>query len=478
MTFETKFDPPPTRRVCRHSLRRLDGQLSVSRVPQRATIRDMSDLPGIGPDLLDLPSLQAALAERDITRVYAILTREGIPQRTIAALTGQSQSEVCEIIKGRQVQSYDVLVRIANGLGVPRGAMGLAYDEDSSTEPVEEGVDEDVERRNFFAIAGAIMFGAPVFGDPHPLTLRDVVLRPPARVSPSDVVAFEQTIARLNVLDREAGGMAAREALAATAKTGETLLSAQATPDVHQQLRYAVSEAHRLAGWASGDVGLMNHSRWHFHCALDFAQGDPARVAAVLASAADMEKHAGDPNTALKFFQLAETGIDPGTDPQASAVLAGLSASAYLSLGHADVARRQVVRSRELFADANPADSLPFFSFYGPGHGLLAASSSKLANYDVARTDVVNALRTRPSYDVRCNALDTIVLATVALNAGETSTGIPQAQRALALVTQVGSQRARDRLTPMIQALESRPDSTSRELAVHVRRVRQASSQV
>jgi hypothetical protein len=77
-----------------------------------------------------------------------------------------------------------------------------------------------------------------------------------------------------------------------------------------------------------------------------------------------------------------------------------------------------VARSRELFADANPADSQPFFSFYGPGHGLLAASSSKLANYDVARADIVSALRTRPSYDVRCNALDTIVLATVALNAG------------------------------------------------------------
>lgn len=423
-------------------------------------------------DLLTVPGMPAALAQRDITTVYKILTREGIPQRTIAALTGQSQSEVSEIIKGRQVMGYDLLVRIANGLGIPRGMMGLAYDEDS-TEPVWEEVDEDVERRNFLAIAGAIVFGTAVFGDPKPLTLRDVALRPPARVAPSDVTAFEQTVARLNVLDREAGGMAAREALAATATTGETLLSAQASPEVHTQLRYAVSEAHRLAGWASGDVGLMDHSRWHFHRALDFAQGDPARVAAILASAADMEKAAGDPNTALKFFQLAETGIDPGADPQASAVLAGLSASAYLSLGHVDVARRQVARSRELFADANPADSLPFFSFYGPGHGLLAASSSKLANYDAARTDVVNALRTRPSYDVRCNALDAIVLATVALNAGETSTGIPEARRALSLVTQVGSQRARDRLASMIQALESRPRADFAELA---RRARQVAS--
>jgi transcriptional regulator with XRE-family HTH domain len=437
----------------------------------------MSEVTGIDPALFALPSVRAALAKRDITALYQLLVDQGVQQRLIAHATGQSQSEVSEILSGRQVQSYDLLLRIANGLGVPRGALGLAYDgadSDIVDPPSEE--DEDMERRNFLAIAGAILFGTPVFGDPKPMTLRDVVTRPPTRVGPSDVSAFEQTVARLNVLDRESGGMAAREALAATAKTGETLLGAQATSDVHTQLRYAVSEAHRLAGWASGDVGLMDHCRYHMHKAMDLAVGDPHRVAAVLASAADMEKHSGDPDTALKFFQLAETGISPDSDPQASAVLAGLSASAYLSLGHPDVARRQVARSRQLFASANSEDSMPFFSFYGPGHGLLAATSSKLADYDTARTDIVQALRTRPSYDVRCNALDTIVLATVALNAGEPSIGIPQAQRALSLVTQVGSQRTRDRLAPMIQALDARPDSTSRELAVHARQVGQVAS--
>jgi transcriptional regulator with XRE-family HTH domain len=179
----------------------------------------MSDSPGLDPDLLALPSMRAALADRDITKVYKILVREGIPQRRIAELVGQSQSEVSEIIKGRQVSGYDLLVRIASGLGAPRGAMGLAYDGDS-TEPAAEEVDEDVERRNFLAIAGAILFGAPVLGDPHPLTLRDVALAPPARVGPSDVTAFQETVARLNVLDREAGGMAAREALARRPRRG------------------------------------------------------------------------------------------------------------------------------------------------------------------------------------------------------------------------------------------------------------------
>ena len=46
-----------------------------------------------------------ALAVRDIPTVYRLLTKTGITQRRIAALTGQRQSEVSEIIKGRQVQS-------------------------------------------------------------------------------------------------------------------------------------------------------------------------------------------------------------------------------------------------------------------------------------------------------------------------------------------------------------------------------------
>ena len=40
--------------------------------------------------------------------------------------------ERTEILGGRQVLSYDLLVRIAEGLGVPRGHLGLAYDQDTA----------------------------------------------------------------------------------------------------------------------------------------------------------------------------------------------------------------------------------------------------------------------------------------------------------------------------------------------------------
>lgn len=72
----------------------------------------MSDLTGIDPELLADSRMRAVLAERDVAGVYRLLTRHGISQREIAAATGQSQSEISEILKGRQVQAYDVLVRI------------------------------------------------------------------------------------------------------------------------------------------------------------------------------------------------------------------------------------------------------------------------------------------------------------------------------------------------------------------------------
>jgi transcriptional regulator with XRE-family HTH domain len=66
---------------------------------------------------------------------YRLLQRHGVSQCLIAALTEQSHSEVSEIIRGqRKVNAYDLLVRIADGLGVQRGLMGLACADGVSTD--------------------------------------------------------------------------------------------------------------------------------------------------------------------------------------------------------------------------------------------------------------------------------------------------------------------------------------------------------
>jgi hypothetical protein len=78
------------------------------------------------------PAMRHALADRDLSEVCRIMQRHGISQRAIAAATGLAQSDVSDFIAGkRHVSSYAVLERFALGLGLPRGWMGLAYDDDT-----------------------------------------------------------------------------------------------------------------------------------------------------------------------------------------------------------------------------------------------------------------------------------------------------------------------------------------------------------
>lgn len=418
------------------------------------------------------PAVRAACAARDIGAIFRFLRDGGMSQREMAVLVRMNQSEIAAIIAGRQVQAYDVLVRVADGLGIPRGMMGLAYGEyEPETAPVGE-VDDEVERRKLFALAGVILFGAPVFGEPEPLIVRRVLLDPPRRVGMADVRMYEATMGELQVLQRQVGGLATREPLAATARAGELLLTAEGTDDVKRRLRLLVSDAHRRAGWAAGDVGLEDDYRAHMHRALDFASGDSDRVALVLATAGAMEKDLGDPQFSLQLLQLGQAAAVGSADPQVRAVLGVEAVAGYVAAGRPDMAKRELVSARSMFADADITKSLPGFASYGNGHAALASAGLDLGNFDAARTDITTALRKRPKDNVCSNALDTIILATIDMRAGAIREGIQDTQRALVLVRQVGSRRLQHRMMPLADELERRNDSTCRDLARVVRAVK------
>jgi predicted XRE-type DNA-binding protein len=79
--------------------------------------------------------MRAAVQVRNFTAIYRLLQKQGYSQQRIAALTGQSQPEVSAIIHGRKVQAYDVMLRIVDGLGVPRGLAGFATCTCTDAEP-------------------------------------------------------------------------------------------------------------------------------------------------------------------------------------------------------------------------------------------------------------------------------------------------------------------------------------------------------
>ncbi|MGH3365928.1 MAG: helix-turn-helix domain-containing protein, partial [Nocardioidaceae bacterium] len=97
------------------------AQRNATKTTTPAPIRPLAtDKPLItldDPAMFEDAEMRAALAARDVTLVYRLLGQRGVTQREIARRTGQSQSEVSNILRGRQVRDVTVLERIADGLG-------------------------------------------------------------------------------------------------------------------------------------------------------------------------------------------------------------------------------------------------------------------------------------------------------------------------------------------------------------------------
>jgi transcriptional regulator with XRE-family HTH domain len=435
---------------------------------------------GIGPQQrpsgfdLDDPALRQAAADRDIAGLFR-LRPAGMTQRRLAELVGMSQSEVADILAGRKVKNYDVFVRIAAGLVIPRGMMGLGSGEHVEAPPepgpaqwaYEES--ERVKRRKLLELGMTMIVpGAPAVAGPRPVPYQR--LAAPSRVGLVDVEIYEATVTRLTMLDSRVGGAASRSLLSSIAESGEAMLGAEAIPEVANRLCQAVAEAHRAAAWAAGDVALMDVMRWHAHRALDLVAGDRDRVAQVMCTVGSAEKGYGEIVAATDLFQVAQMAAALTKDPQVSAVIASELATGYHVLGYPEKARGELDRSYELFAAGSPAGSLPCFASYGNGHGALAAAEQQLGSFDLARAAGLRALAGRPDGVSRSKALDTVILATTSVRAGELNHGVAETREALRLVQMVGSRRVRERMKPLAAALGSRNDSTCRDLARMVAR--------
>ncbi|MEU4742376.1 hypothetical protein AB0G02_18180 [Actinosynnema sp. NPDC023658] len=120
--------------------------------------RELEDL----PDVWEQHEMRAALALRDMTTVYRLLTHHGVSRDRIAAATGQPGAEVDHVLSGAKVESYEALSRIAKGLGVPLGYMGLAHDEPTASDDRCDcaNLDERAKRDRFLAHAALVTVGS------------------------------------------------------------------------------------------------------------------------------------------------------------------------------------------------------------------------------------------------------------------------------------------------------------------------------
>lgn len=437
----------------------------------------MDDEPPVNPELWEYPAIRRALAKRDITAVYTILMMNGISQRLISSLTGQSQSEVSEIRKGRQLQKVTTLERIADGLGVPRGYMGLAFTTDPTYrrelgEPVGDEVDEDVKRRVTLAIMAYTLFGWPVFGEARAITASVVDPVLPTRLVAADVSALRALIGELRALGRAGhGGMPDVLGRVTTWAERKLGVSDVDTPTTLQEYRSALAELHTLAGWCCYDMQQIDQSRWHYSRALTLAN-DVGDVYAMVSAAQHLAvgyRELGDPNDALKLYQMASFKLDEVPEDthgkaERQVWLHVQAARAYAELGQPDRAQDELMQARRLPALDDPFERADL-------DHLRAVVYLTLGNINTAESYATTAIRTWGGNDLRDSVQTRILLAHIHAQAGEP--GVERvAAPAINTVAELRSARARTLLAPLEQALRARGDSTSVDLADRARQVR------
>lgn len=432
----------------------------------------------VDPALYRRSDIRPALAARDIGTLYQALKKAGLSQRQIAQLTGQSQSEVSEILGGRQVIAYEVLDRIATGLGIPREMMGMSWWAPDGTYAGQvtvgdppEGVDEEMHRRALLAAGAVAAVGWPLLGDVRELPAP--AAEPlPSRLGMVHMESVTDLLTQLRAWARAYGGQA--EVIGAAADRSMRLMTVPGDDMTRARLGSVLAELHTEAGWTYFDSGADDAARHYFSRAMELARwvGDRYQVAYALSHAGMLLLEREQPNDALKLFQLGQvTFMLPSRtassdDPRVPPMISGLDlqqARALARMDRPDLARSKLAAARatwqppDTFAQAN-AD-------YRNAEVFL-----RLGQLDTAEQFITLSSRAWGKQDRRPAASADILRATIHVQAGEPD-GQQLAHSAITAVTKLSSVRVRRRLEPLAAVLEARPGSDTEELARMVREV-------
>lgn len=418
----------------------------------------MSDL----ADLLTHPAARAALARRDIAAVFGTLRAAGVSQARIARATGQRQSDVSAVLAGRRVQSIIVLERIADGLGVPRGWMGLAHAPGLVTEPADDAETEDERSVNLLRHAATVLFGAPIFGPAGPIRSGHAPTPVPDRIGEADLRWLTATTVRLGRLSDNSGGVSMSDALTAHASTCEALLSADMREPVRRRLLVVLADLHVAAGWAAGDAGLRDRARQHYARSMSCAGagGDHVRVILNLHGEGRSELQFGQPDAALKLFQLG-AGIAP--TELTRAMLEHDCAWALARIGLKEEALGALRRARDAHQRAHDEPG-PWKHFVITTPHVEGCTQLALGQFESAVHSLTAAVD-GTDHAVRCSTLNLGELATAQLRAGELRAGLHTAAQVVGKARALRSVWVRDRLAPLQQAAAARRESACRDLA-------------
>ena len=408
------------------------------------------------------PGMRDALARRDVGEVFTLLCRRHhMTQRRIAELAGFASSEIYEIMQGRQVMAYDVLVRIATGLGIPRASMGLGYDSirTSRTAPPAPALDDPGQRQRFITdLAGFAVGGTPTIESwlPH---LDEWPGTVPAVISPALIATIRAVTERHRHLDANYGGGSCRDSALGYLVWARTLRQASCpTEAIERDLYRELSDLHNLLGWMSHDLGDHTPARQHLAQGLAFAQ--KARDVTLMADSyyrlGRVSIHLNDPAEALHLFQLGQIVATNSGCLTSVAILHANIAWAHAQMGNAAAVKDSLSRASNELGRADTSTAPQWTRFFSPPDldGMAGVVHAALARHDQHRNrhaahaiyHATSAIDHRDKNSRSC-ALDHVTAATGYALLGQTTDFVTHATTALNAAGHVSSRRLVDRLT-------------------------------
>jgi transcriptional regulator with XRE-family HTH domain len=419
------------------------------------------------------------LREHDIPRLFRFLRSRGWSRAAIAAATGLAETRVREIYHGRQhVTSYDVLERIASGLSIDRGLLGLAY---SGTGPAtalacasatNEAADPSGYKDFVGALAAMAVRSPPddishLLPAPPALPAQDV----PPLVMPSHVAVLREVCDRHRRFDADQGGGSCRDSAAAYLRWALGMRASRFDSDTTERdVIAALSDMHQVVGWASHDLGDHAAARRHLIAGLALARAsdDLVLISGAFYRLGRISIHQGRAKEALKLWQLGQIVAQDSGCLVSVAVLNANEAWAYAMLGAADRVCDALARAKGELSRVDAATVPSWARFFlapadldgisAVAYGCLASHPehrSRYAQAVIEHADRAVGLRQRGEH--RSRIFDTISLTTGYLLDDQPAQVDQYGHEALDMAATATSARATDRLLGMARLMPSRP---------------------
>ncbi|MEU9045828.1 MULTISPECIES: hypothetical protein [unclassified Kitasatospora] len=285
--------------------------------------------------LLSNPEMIAACRRRDFAAVFRSLKLAGIYPSLIARACDMTPSRVGEVMSGkRKIEKIDLIERIADGLHIPGGMLGLA-----SRTWEQEALVPQPRRRPPEPSAGGQGLNAPIDPELFVSHLRGAM---PGHYKAANLLgsrhALDAVTRHVQLLDRlqqDAGGRARDELLTIGARTAEFL------------------------GWLNQDLGHFERALYWSDRAMEWAQeaGDDVMAAYVLFRKSNQATAQRNAQKAVSLARAAQRSV--GATHRIRALAAQQEAQGHAMMGNPRFAQAKFDEAHEVAAapdDSHAAD--------------------------------------------------------------------------------------------------------------------------